>query len=644
MNLTAFDVFCATIIAGLIRPAKKIRTYKQFLRTLKVPDGPDAGKPLNPEREPAQMRFIDAVDARDPLNPLRHLYHTLIHCAPTQRGKTLIAILGTWLYSIIEEKFDFGYIMPNLDKLDQNWETKLKPGIKGSGYGFLLPEQGPGSKGGRPPALPMFNPHTKRSSVTSFMAAGSEEKETSLAAVSPARVGLDEVDDFTSAGQVKRGVKRLESWRGRGRAFLASTVNNRTNRDEHPILDMVNDPQATNCRVTHRCPLCRHHQVIKFEQLDLETARLRCSNAACGALWTEDQRHEAIDEGDEVGGYSSIIDGQIVPNGATFDYHMSVMQAIVDEYLTAKDAEKIGKYKLMETFKHKVLCEPYSIPVDDGTVTDRMLSIRSSRASHGRGVVPDDATRLVVTVDVQGDRIYWLAMASGTLDRRWIIDWGEWFWTAVDPTTNRIKEPTDEDRHAVLAKLLNRARDGWPRLNGQVIGASLIGVDIGHNPNGSIGRWINGKQGVVAMRGEGSEQQVAETIDGRKATFRVSRQGSDLLEDHGLYEIREQSAAPDQPRHWWFIRSQSLREHVAARLRQNVDAEDSLMLPKGVPENDPLIKHMTAWVIVRDEKTAATMWVQKHVRDDYGDCNNMGTALLTVHNRKRGGVVGKVAA
>lgn len=617
-----------------ISPARRPRSFLEFCHLMKLPDGPNQGSQFRPESEPAQLHFARAVDSG--------LYRRFVFVAPSQRGKTTLAILATWMYSIVEEGLDFGYVMPNLDKLSQNWAGKLRPGIVGSGFERRLPTGGPGSKGGRPAALTMTDPKTGKTNVSYFMAAGLGNRETSLSSVSPARIGIDEVDDFEDSGQIELALKRLESWGKKGRAYLASTVNNRKDRDGHPVLEFFGRSDATRSRVAHRCQLCGKFQVIRFDQLNLDRGMIACCH--CGALWDDAARATALCESELVHDASNIVDGKIVhPNRrcdyftlmtTIFDYHMGDFHSIAPAYVAAKDQERVGNYSLMENFSHKVLCEPYSIPTDHETVTDRALSLRSSAAKTGKGVCPDDADRIVVGVDVQGDRCYWVAIASGSRDRRWIIDWDEWFWTAKDEHTGRPIEPQDADRHAILERVVRRTRDGWPRSDGSVMAGSLVGIDIGFNPNGSIGRFCFGRAGIVPVRGDHDGRVVAESLNGRHVV-NIGKNNSVLVSDHIMYEIRKQEASPGQPSHWWFIKSQSMREHASARLRLPYDSDGSMMLPFGIAQQDHLIQHLSAWAIVREQDNKQVKWVQVRKRDDYADATNYGLALLSQQPNKR---------
>jgi phage terminase large subunit GpA-like protein len=624
MNFTIYDQDSATMVARLLRPPRQCRGLLDFCHTMQVPDGPRQGDFLRPETEPAQLHFVKMVDSGR--------WSRFVYVAPSQRGKTTVGILAPWMHAIAEKGLAVGYVMPNLDKIAQNWEGKIKPAIVGSGFGGWLPTKGPGSKGGRPAALLMTNTTTGRAVVSYFMAGGTGARETSLSSVSPAVLVVDEADDFEDSGQIELALRRLESWGSKGRAFIASTINTRGEREGHPILDFFSRSDATASRVAHRCQHCNTHQVVEFEQLNLENGRIACSK--CGVLWTDSDRHMALEQSKihhanpDARTYGSLLT-------TCFDYHMGDFSSIAPSFIAARDKERLGDYSMMQTFAQKVLCRPYTTPIDHETVTDRALTLKSAQSKHEKGVVPADCERLGLGVDVQGDRIYWVLLGAGKRDRRWIIDNDEWFWTGKDEHTGRPIEPSEADRHAVLDRLLTKARDGWPREDGTVVKVSFLAIDIGYNPNGSIGRWCCGKAGIVPVRGDHENRVTAETLQG-KVTANLGKHNSTLVTDHGFYEVRKQEHSPGQPGIWWFVKSQSMREHTAARLRLPYDADGSLNIYHGLPERDFLVQHLSSWAIVREPDSKIAKWVQVRRRDDYFDCTNYATAILSQAPKQSG--------
>jgi hypothetical protein len=130
------------------------------------------------------------------------------------------------------------------------------------------------------------------------------------------------------------------------------------------------------------------------------------------------------------------------------------------------------------------------------------------------------------------------------------------------------------------------------------------------------------------VRGDHENRVTAETLQG-KVTANLGKHNSTLVTDHGFYEVRKQEHSPGQPGIWWFVRSQSMREHVTARLRLGYDTDGSLNLYHGLPEKDFLVQHLSSWAIVREPDSKVAKWVQIRRRDDYFDCTNYATAILS---------------
>ena len=158
-------------------------------------------------------------------------WRKIIVTAPSQRGKTLKAILCPMLHAVADCRQSCGFVLPSLDKLSQAWDGKIRPAIEGTGYGAWLPTMGPGSRGGKPPVLTMRDPETgNRAGLVYFMAMGTGGRETQVSMVSPQILLIDEADDADSAGQISLISKRTQSWGKQGRVYIASTVNDRASR------------------------------------------------------------------------------------------------------------------------------------------------------------------------------------------------------------------------------------------------------------------------------------------------------------------------------------------------------------------------------------------------------------------------------
>lgn len=459
----------------------------EFARNTLLPDGPHKGERWNPETEPVQDCWIRQLS--EPRWKVR------VAVAPSQRGKSLMAILVPCLRTLCEERDACAYVMPSLDKLAQNWEGKIKPSIEGCGFGAWLPEKGPGARGGKAPAITFRDPSTgARAGTLYFMAAGGGGKETALSSVTVKRPLVDEADDFESEGHVLLALKRNESFGDDGEAIIASTVNDRGEREGHPILDLYQ--RGTKSRLWYQCPQCAGQGPtagfqpldwlrVDFDRTSSDTARdsARYSCRHCPAKWDDSQRHQAlrnwrmVHDGQTVDS-SGVVTGPdqrttwftLLANG--LEFHMGSMPKMAADYHAAQVAiQQRNDHSAMRLFHYKVLCLDYD--GDKGgeenaqKISVEYLQIRAAHSEWGPVVattdreadgdrrtysrhiapIPRRASLATVAVDVQGDRCYWTLIAGDHERRTWDAAWGYEYATPDRQPMNRTQ------LHAVLDRI-----------------------------------------------------------------------------------------------------------------------------------------------------------------------------------------------
>lgn len=606
-------------LARRIRPPRSARPLAEFARLLRLPDGPAAGQFWEPATEPTQAALLREM--------ARGRWRRVVVVFPSQRGKTLSAILMPTLYAIAEQRRSVGYVMPNLDKLAQNWDGKIKPAIEGTGFGAWLPAKGPGSRGGKPAVLTMRDPVSGLvAGRLYFMATGTGGRETSVSSVSPQVVVFDEADDAESAGQIELVFRRIESYGNDGLAIIASTVNDRRGREDHPVLVM--HAAGTRSRMAHRCPHCARHFVPEQEHLDMETGRITCG--LCGVIWSAADRSAALNKAVLVHHGQTVEAGHVVgpePVGDCFsilatglDYHMGSLEKIAAEYRAAKSAEAKGDTSLMRTHQNKVWCRPYVEPEAEGEISNKGLATASERGTHDRRQVPAWARFLTLAQDVQGDRHYWLAVAHGP-DERWaIVDWGYELLVAMGSDGKPVRAPTPADRIDVMNKIRDIADEGWQIEGGdRRMRPSSRGVDIGWNTD-EIAAWVQGEPTWKAVRGVGEDE--AKHITGG-------------IEKHLPAEVsRTKSIVIRRPpgwRIWWHkVDGHHFRRQAHAALLRDPDQPASGSLPRGLKSTEALLLHLSGEVWEeRDGK--AGYWREVRKRHDWLDCLVYALALALLH-------------
>ena len=621
------------------QPPKSPRPLAEFARTLRLPDGTSVNHLWVPDSEPAQIAFLREFDSGN--------WRKFVVVAPSQRGKTLKAILCPMLHSIIERRQSVGYVMPNMDKLTQNWETKIKPAISGTGFGKWLPTKGPGSKQGRPAVLTLRDPATTLvAGRLIFMALGGGGKETAVSSVSTSTVMLDEADDAQDVGQIGLVYKRAESFGPSGIAIIASTVNQPKERDNHPVLDARD--QGTRSRLHHQCPHCKGHFAPDFEHMNFDDACVICH--LCSVRWSESDRAFALNHSILVAHTQKIVDGHLTgtADGNIFsmtttglDYHWllrdpktglleSPMPGLCADYRAAKIAESRGDFSLMKLHMNKVWCRHYIQPQPEGELSTKLLADRSSTSNITKRIVPAWVKFLTIAQDPGKGVHYWQVMGHGDGDRWAMIDWG--YERTVEWVDGKMKrEPNDEDHVHVLNLIRDKANEGW-----QVEGTDRKmrpvqrGIDIGYKMK-LIVAWLAGEPEWKAVRGLGEsnyDESKSLRPDGERGKFALAEEIS-----------RTNSLIAFRPAGWrqyiYGLVGDAIRHNIHASLLRTPDDHGSGQIPKGLKANDMLILHLCGEVWkpseIKDGKQIAGYWAHPHGGWDLLDCGRYNIAMSMLH-------------
>lgn len=615
-------------------PPKKARPFGDFAHAVRLPDGPSGprdGRPGDlwfPETEPTQIQFIRQVESGR--------WNIYVITAPSQRGKTLKAILSPTLYHITERREAVAYVLPSLDLLEKNWSGKLKPAVEGTGFGAWLPTKGPGSKGGRPAVISLRDPSTNLIAARwYFMAMGKGGNEGSTASVTAQHIMIDEADDAVDAGQLKRTCKRIESWKGEGSAYIASTVNDRTGRESpdandpsaaHPIL--VFYAQGSRHRLHHRCPHCSEYFAPELEHIDLDRCAITCPK--CAVVWSEADRKDALNRSLMAGHLDRIVDDRVIPGEydhriyseltTGLDYHMGDLRAIVDDIKQAKAAELRGDHSLMRNVMHKIFCRPYVEPIADGKYNEKALVANSGRSTYEKRMVPAWATFLTMAQDVQGDRHYWEVIAHGPDDRWAVVDWGYELLVEFGADGKPVRAPTPADRVRVFDLIRDKATEGWQIQGGeQRMRPVQRGVDCGYVPD-EVVAWCQGNPSWKVVRGVGKDQ-IKHQPGGHEKTL-----PKEIRQTKALQAVRP----PGWRVYWWRVDGHRFRRAFQSALLRDPDQAASGMLPRGLKENSDLVLHLTGEIWMEPDD-GEPYWFEKRKRHDYGDCTIYNLALALLH-------------
>jgi hypothetical protein len=624
-------------LASAVDEPRGVRTNRDIARTMTLPDGPYAGMLWDPESEPIQRVFIARLDQP------RWRRWTLV--TPSQRGKSLMGIALPMVRTLTELTQNVAYVMPNLEKLTQAWEAKVRPLIVGCGYGAWLPEKGPGSRGGRPSALTLRNPKTRaRAGTLFFMAASGGGKETSLASVTARLAAADEGDDFESAAHLKLAEKRTAAFQNEGQFIAVSTVNDRRGRAGHPILDRYRS--GTRTRLWFQCPHCAGTgEFAGFQVLDPEsvvyealsapaavaTARYRCDY--CAVLWTSDDHRRALASFLEVhDGQSVDAAGRVIgpePEGDHYslmatdlEWNMASLGAFAEDHWSATEAlRERGDHSLMRQHYHKLRCEDYTADLEElelgHQLTWQGLLRRSQECPWGPSIhttdkteagdgyfysrhaadPPPEAEWCMAGVDVQQNRVYPTLIAGNRQGTTWDMAWS-YQYARLDHM------PWSEaELHALLSDTYL-----WLVTCAGNLPLTFAGFDVGDFGE-HIWKWLDQQKGGVCK--------------GMKGTGQVLKPEPGDVD--GIICRRDRL---------YHVNVDNTRELVQAAYRRPSGEPGSGIIPRGLsnnPSDRAYLQHLVAEMQIADPKTKKVRLRQGPGRWDWLDARRMAYALNRLH-------------
>lgn len=624
-------------------PTAAPRTHYQFAKTMRFPDGPRVGDLWDPASEPAQHALVQVLD--DPR------WTEVVEVGPNQRGKTLSGVLLPLLRSLTDLSQNVIYSMPTLDKLDQQWQGRLRPSIGAAGFNAWLPIKGPGSQGGKPGVIRFSDPHdSTRSAMLYFQGAGGGGKETALASNTAPLVIADEADDFGSEGHLSLLRRRTRSFGRRFRVIIVSTINNRDGRPGHPVLER--HQRGTRSRMWYACPFCHAYQPLEWERIKYDDVEARYCCAHCPALWTETDRQRALDNWRLVH-HGQAVDaaGHVTGDAPTtdmlsritwdLDYRRANMQEVVDEYRQCrKSIDERGDHSAMRQFFFKVLVRDYDgdrVEASDELtwqnllarssnspwgpslhLTDRGASDSGHTYSRHRCEPPADAAFAAAGIDVQHNRLYWVLIAASLTGTTWDVAWGYDFARADQAPWNTA------ELHALLDRVSRVITE-----YSTPIPVAIAGVDVGDSAD-EIMPWLRGHRPIwLPVKGGGAAMKA---------------EPGDL---DGVVHVRDGL---------YMIRTDHTRELVHAALRRPNGDAGAAIIPNGLgnnPSDTAYLRHLCAEQLIVDPKTSKTKVRPGPGRWDWLDARRYAHALMLYRLRRLTttrptprafGVVGKALA
>lgn len=459
--MTCMERSVAAILVDLvaaIRPPA-LRTMRRFAEEeLVLPTGPFAGSRFRVSRNPHLGLLLDEWDSKR--------WRRSLVTGPQQSGKTTVSFGLPTMYSLFELRETTVAGIPDGNMVQDKWSTDIEPLIRRSRYAHLLPDRGPGSKGGRLEAGDAVQ--FKHGPQLKFMTAGGGDK--SRAGYTARCINVTEAEGFDEVGESSREGTKMAQLEGRAEAFgeqgritLECTVGTEDG------LTWREYQQGTQSRICMRCPHCGEYVTPERQHLvgwqdaatEVEAAELaRVACPGCAVLWTEEDRVSAA--------MAAVLahrgqwvtrEGQVqgpVPATYTLSFRWNAINNILKPISETARKEWQAKREPDEDAAEKKMCQfHWAIPPKGEKERDGLavVDIVSRTTPLPRGEVPGDAAALVVSVDVGKWVLHWAATAfTRSSDGRvspHVVDYG------------RADVPTaDLGETAAITAALRQLRDG----------------------------------------------------------------------------------------------------------------------------------------------------------------------------------------
>lgn len=488
-------------------------SHVAFAYTLTIPDSQDDNghlEPYDPKSHPGQWHTLSALDGASDRPGFRYIQFVLI--SDTQGGGKSWLLQQCAFRDMVETGQSVIYALPTRDLGGDIWSLKLRPAISGAGLQGYLPEFGPASKGGsKPRFVPFIRKGGKGGGTLVFMAAGGRG-QSGQAALTARKLLVDEVDDWEQDAlhRIKRRVDRNADT---AIQFYACTVKKDDSKfrenDHSNIVDLYE--KSTQGRIEYQCPHCNDYTRLEWETFKYEgtakeeiekSVHLCCTKCAGILLDTHRKgmfgRHRyAMDKP-----FANVWGLRLT----ALDCPWKSLAWLADLLLNALADRDKGNHEPMRQFAHDQQARQYR---DDENVDDIAAKIDpqyllrrssasewgpsqhftdregsrnegSARLTYSRHIapLPEAAKWIVVAVDVQANRCYWLLSGGAPDGSTYDVAWG------YEHATSDREEMTPIHLHQVLDRI-----DGLTREIAESIPIVRRGVDANFNTDHVIA-WL----------------------------------------------------------------------------------------------------------------------------------------------------------
>ncbi|NVZ95996.1 phage terminase large subunit family protein [Pseudomonas sp. B6001] len=240
------------------------------------------------------------------------------------------------------------------------------------------------------------------------------------------------------------------------------------------------------------CPTCGHMQTLEWERLhysqNFSMVHYECAGPDCDVLIEEHHKGDMLARGE----WRAHAKG----DGETVGFHLNALysplgwtgwKSLAKQFEKAKKAQSKGDLEPMQVFYNTRLAKVWDSAQEQTKAS--VLIERARREGFSLGAMPAAVMMITGAVDVQADRLEFMAMGWGVGMERWVID-------------HRViaGDPSDERTWAVLDELL---KERYRHPCGVGLGILAVAVDSGGHHTDEVyqfcrvRRWRN----IFAIKG-----------------------------------------------------------------------------------------------------------------------------------------------
>ncbi len=514
----------------IVRLPRRLLTNREFAEQyIRLPKtSPFGNVPFRCDRQPYTSLLFDEMDSG--------VWKTFLVSGPSQSGKTLSAFVIPTLRDVVELRLNTIIGFPEADMASDKWDTDFKPTFEASPQLIdLLPDKGPGSRGGR------IRDRITLTNGVDLKIMTCHGDDTAKSGYTSPRVRLTEAAGWSHSGEASMEANPLRQLKSRMKAFKRDdprrclfVEGTLTIEEELPWSARGSDDDelliSTRSQILSPCPHCggwmlpERCNLFGWQQADSED---QAANEAvflcplCEQLIDNEQRRASVAEcrlvhyGQEVNEHGEVVGPK--PPTSTLWFHWkawhNLLRDAADFGVAEWEAQQIEEGTEERESAEKELCQfDFSVPFKS-TLADhdplKPTEIRKRTDQWKRNVLPHDTVKVTVGVDLGDWTGWWFLVAHRAGGQKHVAAYG-----AFDVKRNK----SDDLDSRIVASLHDLAdtiiEPGFPQEGSDGFHLpDVVWIDCGYRPD-AVGQFIRERGGIRQKRYWAARGRGASTRNG----------------------------------------------------------------------------------------------------------------------------------